>query len=368
MRIALVHAHAWPEVRRGGERYLHDLAWYLGTAGHDVELITGAATASTSRDGSVVHRRVRNEPGWLARRLAAWPPETIGGRALLPLLRRFDVVHALTESAAVAAKATGHRTVFTHLGYPDRAWLTSQPRALRWFQLACRLADVTTAVSDAAAARVTECSGRPATGLFAGIRLDAFEPELAPRQGPPTILFASAQNEGNKGLDVLLAGMDLLLDEHPDARLLVAGPGDGTWAFDALGDRAERVRQAVELVDPDVSMPDLYRSATVTALPSTGEALGLVLLESLACGTPVVAGADGGPMEVVTDDGIGRLVPVRDPAALATALGQAIELARTSGTAARCHEHARRWDWRTAVGPEHEALYREVSRPRRGRR
>ncbi|MDQ2650607.1 MAG: glycosyltransferase family 4 protein [Actinomycetota bacterium] len=360
MKIALVHAHAWPEVRRGGERYLHDLAWYLGTAGHEVEVITGSSTASAQQLGPVLHRRVRNEPGALARRIGARPPETIGSRALRPLLRRFDVVHALTESATVASKLTGHRTVFTHLGYPDRVWLASQPRALRWFQLACRMADVTTAVSDAAAARVTECSGRPATGLFAGIRLDAFEPELAPREGPPTILFASAQNEGNKGLDVLLAAMDLLLDAHPDARLQVAGPGDGRWAFDALGERAERVRRAVDLVDPDTSMPDLYRSATVTALPSTGEALGLVLLESLACGTPVVAGADGGPTEVVTDDEIGRLVPVRDPAALATALGQAIGLARTPGTASRCHEHARRWDWATAIGPEHEALYRRV--------
>lgn len=364
MRIALVHAHAWPEVRRGGERYVHDLAWYLGGRGHQVEVITGTTgAASVEVDGTVVHRRVHHPERRLATRLGAAPPETIGFHVLRPLLPRFDVVHAFTESTAVAAKLTGHRTVYTNLGFPDRGWLASQPRAWRWFRTATRLADATTAVSGSAAARVAQLSGRAALGLFPGIRLDAFEPELRPRSGPPTILFASAQHERGKGLDVLLAAVLLLLERHPDVRLRLAGPGDGSWAFDALGADAARVRAHVDLVDPDVSMPDEYRGATVTALPSANEALGLVLLESLACGTPVVAGANGGPTEIVTDDRVGRLVPLRDHVALATALGDAIDLARTAGTAARCTAHATRWDWAT-TGPEHEAVYVSVRRSR----
>jgi phosphatidylinositol alpha-mannosyltransferase len=361
MRIALVHAHAWPEVRRGGERYVHDLAWYLGGAGHRVDVITGTdGPSSVTRSGGITHRRVHNPTGRLAARLDARPPETIGLRALGPLRRRYDVVHACTESAAVAAKLTGHPTVFTHLGLPDRPWLRSQPRAWRWFQAATRLADVTTAVSDAAAARVAEVSGRPAVGLFAGIRLDAFAADLAPRTGAPSLLFASAQDEQGKGLDVLLAALPAVLDRHPGTRLTLAGPGDGSWAFAGLGPAEARVRAAVDVVDPDVALPDLYRAAAVTVLPSATEALGLVLLESLACGTPVVAGAVGGPLEVVTDDRVGRLVPVRDPAALAAALSETIDLARADGTAAACATHARRWDWATAVGPEHEALYERV--------
>ena len=362
MRVALVHAHAWPEVRRGGERYVHDLAWYLGSRGHEVEVITGTAgPASVEVEGTVVHRRVHHPERRLATRLGAAPPETIGFHVLRPLLRRFDVVHAFTESTAVAAKLTGHRTVYTNLGFPDREWLASQRRAWRWFQAATRLADATTAVSGAAAARVAQLSGRPAAGLFPGIRLDAFEPALRPRSGSPTVLFASAQHERGKGLDVLLAATLLLLERHPDARVCLAGPGDGAWAFEALGPDADRVRAHVDVVDPDVSMPDLYRSATVTALPSTNEALGLVLLESLACGTPVVAGANGGPTEIVTDDAVGRLVPLHDPVALAAALGDAIDLSRADGTAARCAAHAARWDWAT-TGPEHEAVYVSVRR------
>lgn len=360
-RIALVHAHAWPDVRRGGERYVHDLAWYLGTRGHQVELITGTpGPASVEVSGSVVHRRVHHPERRLARRLGAEPPETIGFHVLRPLLRRFDVVHAFTESTAVAARLTGHRTVYTNLGFPDRAWLQSQPRAWGWFRAATRLAHARTAVSEGAAARLSQLSGRPAIGLFAGIRLDAFAADLAPRVGAPRILFASAQNAGNKGLDVLLAAMPAVLERHPGARLCLAGPGDGAWAFESLGPRAEAVRAAVDVVHPDASMPDLYRAATVTALPSSDEALGLVLLESLACGTPVVAGDDGGPLEIVTDDRVGRLVPPRDAERLAAALCDVIDLSRAEGTAARCAEHARRWDWATRVGPEHEAVYRSL--------
>jgi phosphatidylinositol alpha-mannosyltransferase len=366
--VALVHAHAWPEVRRGGERYVHDLAWYLASRGHRVELITGTLGApAVERSGAVVHRRVRNRPGPLARRLRAEAPETLGPHVLRPLLHRFDVVHALTETAAVAAKLAGQRTVYTNLGLPDRAWMESQPRAWRWFRAATRLADASTAVSAAAAERLAQLSGRPAVALHAGIRAEAFAVDPTPRSGAPRILFASARDQGSKGLDVLLAALPAVLERHPDARLCLAGPGEGEWAFAGLGSHQDRVRAAIDDVGTDVSMPDLYRSSTVTALPSSNEALGLVLLESLACGTPVVAGANGGPVEIVGDPGVGRLVPPRSSAALAGALCEAIELARTPGTAERCAAHASRWDWASAVGREHEALYLTILRER-GRR
>lgn len=361
MRIALIHAHAWPEVRRGGERYVHDLAWYLSGRGHDVELITGTTEErSFSRTGSIAHRRVTNRPGRLARRLEAEPSETMGYRTLRPLLRRFDVVHAFTASAAVAAKLTGHPTIYTNLGLPEREWMEQQPRAWPWFRAATRLADLTTAVSATAAARAATLSGREAVGLFAGIRLDAFPAALEARVGPPTILFASALDEWSKGLHDLLAAMPAVLGRHPDARLCLAGPGDSRRAFELAGALADEVRPSVDVVDPSVAMPELYRAATVTALPSSNEALGLVLLESLASGTPVVACANGGPTEIVTDEQVGRLAPVHDPAGLADALCAVIDLARDPTTPARCHEHARRWDWVGSIGPEHEAAYERV--------
>ena len=120
------------------------------------------------------------------------------------------------------------------------------------------------------------------------------------------------------------------------------------------------MRAAVDDLGPEVDLAALYRSSTVTVLPSSHEALGLVLVESLASGTPVVACPGGGPAEVVSTPDVGRLSPFGDAGALAFALLESIELARRPGTAERCATHADRWDWATRVGPEHEALYEQV--------
>ena len=343
-----MHAYALDEVQRGGERYLDDLAWYLDRAGHDVELVAGTSGASRTVElDGIRQRRLRHRDGRVVRRFGLQPPDSIGPSAYATLLRhRFDVVHGFTESAALAARFAGQRTVFTTLGLRDRGAFDGKRRDWVAFRTAVRLAHATTAVSQAAANRVTDLTGRPAVALPAGVRRDRFPIEPAPRTGPPRLLFASDRSERRKGLRVLLAAMDRVLDRHPDARLVLAAPGPDPRAVDDLG--------------PDVALPELYRAASVTVLPSSHEALGLVLVESLASGTPVVACPGGGPAEVVSTPDVGRLAPFGDAGALAFALLETIELAGRPGTAERCAAHAERWDWTTRVGPEHEALYEQV--------
>ncbi|MHB1853777.1 MAG: glycosyltransferase, partial [Acidimicrobiales bacterium] len=108
-------------------------------------------------------------------------------------------------------------------------------------------------------------------------------------------------------------------------------------------------------------LPELYRSATVTVLPSRDEAFGLVLAESLACGTPVACSAEAGMIEVVDRPEVGRTARFGDDDDLARALAEAAQLARLASTPAVCSEHARRWGWAESVGPAYEALYREVT-------
>src|SRR5204863_4596648 len=88
-------------------------------------------------------------------------------------------------------------------------------------------------------------------------------------------------------------------------------------------------------------LPALYRAAWVSALPSTGEAFGLVLVEALACGTPVVgADREAIPEVLGADDGVGRLFAGDDPRAVARALLDALDLAADPATAARCRSRA----------------------------
>jgi phosphatidylinositol alpha-mannosyltransferase len=165
-----------------------------------------------------------------------------------------------------------------------------------------------------------------------------------------------------------LAALGRLLDTRPDARLVLGGPGDHRWALEHLGPARDRILAATDVLGPGQldEVPARYRAASVTLLPAEGEAFGLVLVESLASGTPAVCTDDGGPAEIVDADDVGRVVPAGDVDAVSRGLDEAIALAAAPGTPDRCAAHARRWDWITSVGPEHEEIYRSIARSRAG--
>ena len=374
LRIALVHPYSWPEVRRGGERYLADLTWYLRGAGHRVDVITGTnEAASAERTGDSIIRRVRNPARPRLERRGFTREDGFAVAALLPLLRaRYDVVHALTPAAALAAIMAGHRTIYTVLGHLAPELVADHPVAQqRLFRAAVRRAHVVAALSRAAADAVEASFGRRAVVLSPGVRFDSFPLELKPRGNRPGILFPAFTSNPHKGLETLLRAFTAVRRHLPEARLVLAGPGDPSWAFARVGGDGAAVPVGVEVrgVGALGNVPLLYREAAVTVLPSLYEAFGLVLVESLASGTPVVCSRTAGGMaEIVDRPDIGRAVPFADVDALAGALHEVILLARDPLTPRRCREHASRWSWER-IGPQHEALYRGVARgPRRALR
>lgn len=373
LRIALVHPFSWPEVRRGGERYLDDLVGWLSAAGHRVSVITGTdgSPREAIRDGVVVRRKRHIRSARLERR-GLTAVETFGLRAVGPLLvRRYDVVHALTPSGAIAGRLAAQPTLYTVLGYPTPELAAAIPPVQRrLLEQAVRRATAVAALSRAAAEATERTFGRSAEVLSPGIRLGDFPLEAAPRTGPPRILFTSFATNPDKGLETMLSAFAMVLGRMPGARLVLGGPGDHEWAVAGLGADAGRVRDAIDVVgvgSPE-DVPRRYREATVTVLPSRYEAFGLVLVESLASGTPVVcAGDDSGASEIASSPQVGLVVPFGDPAALARALEETIALAADPLTPRRCREHSRRWSW-DEIGPAHEALYlRVASRTRRHR-
>jgi phosphatidylinositol alpha-mannosyltransferase len=128
--------------------------------------------------------------------------------------------------------------------------------------------------------------------------------------------------EKRKGLSYLLEGYALLKKEMPDIRLIVVG-GDG-----GLREACERYVRHKKLTDvvftgyvPDEELPRYYKTADVYCAPNTGqESFGIVLLEAMAAGTPIVASNIEGFADVLTDGQEGLLVPPRNGEALAAAL------------------------------------------------
>ena len=360
LRVALVHTHHWDEVRRGGERYLSDLAWYLSKEGHDVEAIVSSGDPGVRQEGATTIRRTRRlQHPRLARR-GVGPNETLAASALPRLLRRrFDVVHCLLPMPVLAARLAGQRVVYTEIGHPTVEWNSSQFGGLRLYKRIVGSASAVTALSEEAAQGLEEVGGRKPEVLPPGVRLDHFAPGRDAPSGEPTVLFVSDASERRKGLDVAVSALAQLHRRRPNARLVLAGPGDPSWALDAHPE----VREAVDVVGVGAraDLPARYASAAVTILPSTEEAFGLVLVESLACGTPVVACDVGGMRDIVTTE-VGRLVPPRNPDALALAIVEVLDMHTDDGLATRCQHRARRWGWTEAIGPAHVELYRRVAR------
>jgi len=364
VRVALVHPFAWPDVRRGGERYLDDLQWYLRSQGHDVDVITGTASRGEVVDtahGS--NKRLRQLPNlviWRAK-VKLREAETFGARVLPTLMRnRYDVVHALMPTAALAARLARQRVVFTLLGHPSDELLDGHPTKRRVLKEAIGSARAVTALSPQVARDVQAAFGCTPTVVAPGVRMERYGP--APRSATPTILFASALAPV-KGLDVLLAAFTNVAAAHPTVRLVLSGPGDADWAFQRVGAAIDPFRDRIDNVGPGRpdDLPRRYAEAHVTVLPSRNEAFGLALAESLASGTPVVGCAGGGADEIVTKD-VGRVVPYGDSTALAAAITEALAMANEADITSRCVDRAYTWDWTRSIGPQHEALYNEVKR------
>jgi glycosyltransferase involved in cell wall biosynthesis len=242
------------------------------------------------------------------------------------------------------------------MGIPTRRWLVLRRGRARMVKRAVDGSAAVTALSQTAADAFARELGVEARVIHPGADLDLFTPG-GEGAAEPTVFCAAAIDSPQKRVGLLLAAFARLRRELPSARLVLAEPPDRV-----LGERLVRGHEGVEVrpVHDRAELIRSYREASVSALPSIGEAFGLVLVESLACGTPVVGSELGAIPEVVDRDTIGRLFDEDEgEVGLARALREAIELSQDGGTAAACRERAEDFPAdRPAV--EYERLYGEL--------
>jgi glycosyltransferase involved in cell wall biosynthesis len=344
LRVALLSPCYWPEVRRGGERFTRELADGLLERGHRPSLITSHPGAPSHRieQGLPVLRLPRPPQGRLLRRgyepyLTHLPLSYLALRA-----GSYDLAHAVAPGDALAAARWGEKTgrpvVLSYMGIPDRRGLCEFRWRLEVMVQAIKASDAVVALSQRVAAAFAYWLGYDAQVIPPGVDLRAFAP-LAHRHPEPTIVCGAAVDVARKNVGLLVEAFALVRKQRPTARLVLSRPRDLKAARRA-GVSADA--PGVEWADLDdrAALARAYGGAWVAALPSLDEAFGLVLVEALACGTPVVGYAHSAIPEVIDRPEIGRLFDRLEPEALARVLLETLELSADPRTIAHCRSRA----------------------------
>ena len=204
------------------------------------------------------------------------------------------------------------------------------------------------AVSDLARRWQMEALGSDAVEIPNGVDVASFAsaPLLDgyPRPGK-TVLFLGRFDEPRKGMAVLIDALPRLVEHFPGVQVLVVGRGDQDELRSKAGGLGGHLRFLGQV--DDAAKASALRSADVYCAPHTGgESFGIVLVEAMAAGTPVVASDLHAFRRVLRDGDAGRLVPVEDGAALAAGLVAVLEndqLAKRYVAAGA--DAVRRYDW-----------------------
>lgn len=393
MRIALVSEHANPLAALGGADaggqnvHVAALAAGLAARGHDV-------TVHTRRDDPHVPTRVRTEDGYVVDHVPAGPPMEIPKDDLLPHMREFgvhlrdrwrregvDLVHSHFWMSGLASlhatRGTGIPVVHTFhaLGTVKRrqqgALDTSPPTRIDIERRLCREVTrvVATCSDEVEELRALGLPPGNATVIPCGVDTDTFTPGKTGtdvrRAGPPRLLslgrLVLRKGVGNV-VEALasLPGVELVVAGGPPADELDDDPEVGRLR--ALAEQlgvADRVHFLGSVSRAEV--PGLIRASDAVVTVPWYEPFGIVPLEAMACGRPVVGSAVGGLLDTVLPGVTGELVPPRDPGALAAALRDLLadpERRRAYGEAGR-RRAVDRYDWRTVVART-EAVYTDL--------
>ncbi|MGG6381595.1 glycosyltransferase [Paenarthrobacter sp. NEAU-H11] len=398
MRISMISEHASPLAALGGvdaggqNVHVAALSEALARRGHHV-------TVYTRRDATGLHARVRVGSRLEVVHVDAGPPRHVPKDELLPFMgdladgvagdwsrRPPDVVHGHFWMSGLAALDAARRPdagyripviqTFHALGTVKRRHQGAEdtsPQERRWLEPGVgRSADriIATCSDEVFELKAMGISTAKISIAPCGVDLGFFSAE-----GPVDArarrhrILSVGRLVPRKGVDLVIKALPYLCEAgFDDVELLIVGGGGDSGALHAdpevrrLMDLAaelgvsEQVRLQGQV--PRGAMPGIFRSADAVVCAPWYEPFGIVPLEAMACGVPVVAAAVGGLRDTVVDHGTGLHVPPRDPEAIASALAMLLDnptLRAELGNAGKLRARTRySWD---RVAAETEKAY-----------
>lgn len=363
MRIGIVCPYSW-DVPGGVQFHIRDLAEHLIGLGHEVSVLAPADDDTPLPEYVVPAGRAVPVPyngsvarlnfGFLsAARVRRWLQNG-----------RFDVLHIHEP----ASPSLGLLACWAAQGPIVATFHTSNPRsramvaAYSILQAALEKISARIAVSEYARRTLVEHLGGDAVVIPNGVDVDFFaKAEAEPQWQGETIGFIGRIDEPRKGLPVLMQALPKILAERPGVRLLVAGRGDEQEAVASLpADMRKRVEFLGMVSDEEKAR--LLRSVDVYVAPNTGgESFGIILVEAMSAGAPVLASDLDAFTQVLDGGEAGELFANEDAAALAAAAVRLLgDPERRAELRDRGMRHVRRFDWST-VGADILAVYETVT-------
>jgi len=293
MKIGIVCPYAW-DVPGGVSAHINDLAIALIKLGHQVSVLSPAEDDAKLPDfvtSTGAPKAVRYN-GSVAR-LSFGP---ITARRVSKRIEDgdFDVLHVhepLAPSLSVLAvwAAKGPIVATWHSSMDKSRMIMSLAKLA---QTAMEKISARIAVSEAARTTLVQHVGGDAliipNGVDTSFFIDAYPRQNWPGQGK-SIVFLGRVDEPRKGLEILLKAFPKIREKFPELRILIAGPGDIEELIEEVPTLHRNAITHIGMVTND-EKPDVFASGTVYVAPNTGgESFGIVLLEAMASGTPVVA-------------------------------------------------------------------------------
>ena len=385
MRIAIVTEYAHP-ILGGVPEHVHNLAKEMAALGHDVTVLTSLAPFGMKRRARAIDAENLSLHGYRTVRITVSMP-IVSNRSVARVsvgpgqkprvaraLQGMDVVHGqglavptLSLWALRVSPAPVNVGTF-HTYFEDGHW------GYRYFFAYVRS---TIARTDRLIA-VSEACLTALRPYFRDARFDVIPngvdtqlyrplgPGEARPPGPPRILFVGRFDPRN-GLDTLLEAARILQDEGREFVVQVVGDGPMRHVYHRQAKRLGVWDRVEWLGLLDKERPRLYREATVFASPCVLASFGVVLLEAMASGTPIVCADNVGFRQVIRDGAPGRFVPPSDPAALARGIAEQLDdpgMRREWGERGR-RVAVERYSW-PEVARRVEAVYLEVLESKRG--
>ena len=411
-RIAMLSVHTCPLALMGGKKtggmnvYVRDFSRALGCFGIQVDVFTRSqddcqpmVKHDLGRGGRVIHIPAGPEKPIPVAEIGNHLDEFVEGVASFAEAEdaQYDLIHShywLSGLVAEQLRKEWGPIPFVHmfhtLGHMKNQIAQDESERAPQARLdgeahVVQVADRIIAATPAEEAQLVDLYGADPSRIAIippGVDLERFHPldKRAAKQhvgipcGDKNLLFAG-RIEPLKGIDTLLRAMSILQRRHPDAvkGTCVAIVGGDPWAddLDAEMARLQELRTQLgihDLVtflgakDQDI-LPYYYAAAEMVVMPSHYESFGMVALEAMAMGTPVIASEVGGLAHLVKHGFNGFHVPSRDPEALAAHILKMLEdddLRQRLGQQARVYAQKYGWDHITQRMMD---VYRELRHP-----